>query len=239
MNILEIAQEAADICAVQRPTDLLSTTSQNDQLFASVVHSTLSSLMRHANWQALTRDGVLYTSNGVREYLIDNIVPDFHSLIHSSLYMKDNIRNVFGAITEERWAMEKQYHCPEIDVIFKIQNNAFKFLKNPGDLEIHFNYKSNAVCYDAKTLEPKSRITKNTDIPVFDPYLVKLGIVWRWNKRTGMDYAEEFAEYQRELEKSYAETKSAGDINLSYRVDCFDDPNGGAIVNGYSNKQGC
>lgn len=239
MNILEIAQEAADICAVARPRDLFNTTSQNDQLFASVVKSTLSSLMRHADWQALTRDGVLYTSDGVKDYVIDNIVPDFHSLIGSSLYMKDNIRNVIGAITEERWAREKQYHCPEIDVIFKIQNNMFRFLKNPGDLEIRFNYKSNAVCIDAVTSEPKSQLTANTDIPVFDPYLVKLGIVWRWNKRTGLDYAEEYNEYQRELDKSYAETKAAGDINLAYQVKFFDEPNGGAIVDGYTNKQGC
>jgi hypothetical protein len=83
---------------------------------------------------------------------------------------------------------------------------------------------------DAKTGEPKSRMTANTDIPVFDPYLVKLGIIWRWNKRTGLDYSEEYNEYERELNKSYAESKALGDINLSYTYGIFDDPNGGVIV---------
>lgn len=239
MNILEIAQEAADMCAVQRPTDLFNTTVQNDQLFASVVKSTLSSLMRHAEWQCLTREGTLYTSDGQKTYLIDQVVPDFHSLVNSAIHIKDNVRNVIGSISEARWSLEKQFHCPEIDVLFKIQNNAFKFLKNPGDLEIKFAYKSNAVCWDAVTSEPKPQITKNTDIPVFDPYLVKLGIMWRWNKRTGLDYAEEYNEYQHELEKSFAETKAAGDINLAYNYNFFDDPNGGAIVNGYTNKPKC
>lgn len=225
-SILTIAQDAADICAVQRPTNLFNSNIQNDQLFASVVKSTLSSLMRRAEWQAITREGVLLTNQGQKEYLIDNIVPDFHSLVNETMYIRDNMRFVVGAITEEKWARLKQFHTPEIDVIFKIQNNKIKFLKDPGCLKLHFTYKSDAVCYDAQTEEPKPQITANSDIPVFDEYLVKLGIIWRWLKRSGMDYAEEYNEYERELNKSYAETKAAGDIKLYSMNGIFDDGDG-------------
>ena len=239
MNILEIAQEAADICAVQRPTDLFNSSVQNDQLFASVVHSTLDSLMRHAEWQAITREGVLYTTDGQTDYLIENVAPDFHSLVNGTMYIRDNMRFVIGAISEERWAREKQFHTPEIDVLFKIQNNKFKFLKDPGNLKLHFTYKSNAVCYDAETEEPKPRLTANTDIPIFDEYLVKLGIIWRWNKRTGLDYTEEYNEYQRELEKSYAETKAAGDIRLDSHYGIFDDGDGVIVDVNVTGKPCC
>lgn len=237
-NILQIAQQAADICAVQRPTNLFNANSQNDSLFASVVHSTLSSLMRRAEWQAITREGILYTNQGQTEYLIDNIVPDFHSLVNGTMYIRDNMRFVIGAISEERWAREKQFHVPEIDVLFKIQNNKIMFLKDPGCLVLHFTYKSNAVCFDAQTQEPKLEITKNSDIPVFDDYLVKLGIIWRFNKRTGLDYTEEFNEYERELNKSYAETKAAGDIPLNWGVGLFDDGDG-VIVDVNVNGKPC
>jgi hypothetical protein len=239
MNILEIAQSAADICAVARPTDLFNSTSQNDQLFASVARSALDSLMRKLEWQTLTREGTLYTSDGVKDYLIDNIVPDFHSLINGTLYMKDDMRDVIGAITEEKWRQFKQHHIVDVDIFFKIQNNKICFVKNPGCKTFKFAYKSNAVCFDAKTQEPKSELTANTDIPIFDPYLVKLAIIWRWNKRTGLDYAEEYNEYERELNKSYAESKANGDINLGYTYGIFDSPNGGVIVDGYSGKSCC
>jgi hypothetical protein len=238
-SILTIAQDAADICAVQRPTNLFSSNIQNDQLFASVVKSTLASLMRRAEWQAITREGVLLTNQGQKEYLIDNIVPDFHSLVNETMYIKDNMRFVVGAITEEKWARLKQFHTPEIDVIFKIQNNKIKFLKDPGCLKLHFTYKSNAVCYDAQTEEPKSQITANSDIPVFDEYLVKLGIIWRWLKRSGMDYAEEYNEYERELNKSYAETKAAGDIPLYSMNGIFDDGDGVIVDVNVSGKSCC
>lgn len=239
MNILEIAQEAADICAVQRPTDLFNSSVQNDQLFASVVHSTLDSLMRHAEWQAITREGVLYTTYGQTDYLIENVAPDFHSLVNGTMYIRDNMRFVIGAISEERWAREKQFHTPEIDVLFKVQNNKIKFLKDPGCLKLHFTYKSNAVCYDAETEEPKPRLTANSDIPIFDEYLVKLGIIWRWNKRTGLDYTEEYNEYQRELEKSYAETKAAGDIRLDSHYGIFDDSDGVIVDVNVTGKPCC
>ena len=236
MNILTIAQDAADICAVQRPTSLFNTNIQNDQLFASVAKSTLASLMRHANWQAITRDTSFTTTAGQTEYLLDNIAPDFHSLVNDTLYIKDDMRSVIGAISEEKWAREKQFHTPEIDLLFKIQNNKIMFLKDAGSITLYMTYKSNAVCYDATTGNPKPQITENTDIPVFDPYLVKLGIIWRWNKRSGLDYAEEYNEYQTELNKSYAATKAAGDISLSRTFGLFDNGDGVMISVNVSSK---
>ena len=233
MNILEIAQESADICAVQRPTDLFNSSIQNDMLFASVVKSTLSSLMRHAGWQALTREAVFRTFEGKKDYLIDDIAPDFHSLVNGTMYVVDDNGSVIGAITEEKWAKEMQNGSSQD--FFKIQNNMIRFSRDMGCKEIHFTYKSNAVCLDGKTGEPKAQITKNTDIPIFDPYLVKLGIIWRWNKRSGMDYQEEYNEYQRELNKSFAETKAVGDIFLG--GDLFEDD--GVTINVKSCESCC
>ena len=119
-NILSIAQEAADICAVQRPTSLVNLTSQNDILFASVVNSALDSLMRQANWQALEREATLFTNEGQKDYLIDNIAPDIQKIINASLWEKGSMRCVIGGMTEEEWRIRKQYHIPTVDIYFKI-----------------------------------------------------------------------------------------------------------------------
>lgn len=232
-GILEIARDAADMCAVQAPTTLVNPVTQNDQLFASVVKSTLDSLMRSADWQALEREGILCTTAGQKNYALADIAPDIYSIINASLWMEGSMRSVIGGMTQESWRQHKQYHIPVVDVYFKIQNNMIMFLQDPGCLEIHFGYRSNAVVVDAKTAEPKSVIGKDTDIPVFDTYLVKLGIIWRWMKRSGMDYAEEYDEYMHELNKSYALAKSPGEINLAHVEGTFD-LNEGIIANVYA-----
>ena len=238
-SILDIAINAANACAVQAPATLVKPTTQNDQLFASVVNSTLDSLMRSCDWQALEREAVLYTTQGQKNYPLDAIAPDIYSIINASLWMKGSMRSVIGGMTQESWRQHKQFHIPVVDVYFKIQNNMIMFLKDPGCLEIHFGYRSNAVVMDAKTAEPKPAITANTDIPIFDEYLVKLGITWRWLKRSGLDYAEDYNEYIHELNKSYALAKSPNEINLAHvEGEIYLDE--GIIANVYAeNSQSC
>lgn len=238
-NILDIAKSAANACAVQAPITLVNPTTQNDQLFASVVQATLESLLRSCDWEALEREAVLYTNDGQKNYTLDNIAPDIFAIIGGSLWDKGSMRSVIGGMTQESWRQHKQYHIPVVDIYFKIQNNQIMFLKNPGCLEIRFAYRSNAVVVDAKTAEPKAAITANTDVPIFDEYLVKLGIMWRWLMRSGMDYAEAYNEYIHELNKSYALAKAPGEINLAHVEGelCF---NEGIIADVYAeNSQSC
>lgn len=230
MNILEICQEVADISSTLRPTDLFDPNSQHNSIFLSIVKAELNSLMRYGDWQDLTKEGTLLTVKNKTVYPIDNIVPDFYSILNNTIYIKDEMEAVIGAITPEDWMREKYFSCPSVDIKFKIQGNAFKFLELPdGGKRIVFQYRSNAVCYDATTFEEKPSATKNTDIPIFDKYVVQLGILWRWLKRNGMDYSEEYNEYQNELKKKFGTGLATKDIDLSAgEIDLAD---GGIIVN--------
>ena len=55
-----------------------------------------------------------------------------------------------------------------------------------------------------KRFEEKTILDKNTDVPIFDEYLVKLGVLWRYERYKGVDYGESYSEYQRELKKRFA-----------------------------------
>lgn len=221
-SILDICIEVADLAATKRPEDLFNSASQQDSIFLSVAKSALDSLLRYGDWQELTKEGILRTSGKRGWYLLDSICPDFYSLLNNTIYIKDYNEKVIGAITPEDWMKEK-YFCESVSgTKFKIQSGMIKFLTPPADnIKIVFQYRSNAICYDPQRgYEEKSVLSKNTDIPIFDEYLVKLGILWRWLKRNGMDYTEEFAEYERELKKKFSSSLAVKDINLS---GCFSD----------------
>ena len=96
-------------------------------------------------------------------------------------------------------------------------------------MRIVFQYRSNGVAWDFDTFEEKSKLTANTDVPVFDEYLVKLNILWRWLKRSGLDYGEEYDEFQRELKKRFGAEHAATDICLAHPADNFGKT--GVIVN--------
>lgn len=64
-------------------------------------------------------------------------------------------------------------------------------------------------------MKKKSVLSKNSDIPLFDEHVIKLGILWRWYRRNGLDYAEEFNEYERERKLKFGTGLATKDINLS------------------------
>jgi len=215
-TILEICREVADLAAVKRPDDLFNTSSQQNNIFLSVAKSTLDSLLRYGNWQELTKEGWIRTVKGKKQYVINDYIPDFYCLLNNTIYVKDTNEKVIGAITPEQWMKDKYFGNASCGIKFKIQNGRLIFLDEPKSrVKIVFQYRSDSIVWDFKTFEEKSVLTANTDVPIFDEYLVKLGILWRWLKRSGLDYSEEYAEYQRELKKRFGSSLATSDINLA------------------------
>ncbi|MBR2136665.1 MAG: hypothetical protein IJ852_01740 [Alphaproteobacteria bacterium] len=214
-TILEICREVADLAAVKRPNDLFNKSSQNESIFLSVAKSALDSMLRYGDWEELTKEGSLHTVAGKSRYPIHEFAPDFYSLLNNTIFIKDTKERVVGAITPEQWMREKYFFSPSNDIKFKIQNGCFVFLTPPPcGLKIVFQYRSDNIVWDFNTFEEKNVLTANTDVPIFDEYLVKLNILWRWLKRSGLDYAEEYNEYQTELKKRYGAEHATKDICL-------------------------
>lgn len=216
-NILEICQEVADLSATKRPENLFDEGSQHDSIFLSVAKDTLDSLLRYGDWMETIKEGQLTTTKGRSSYILADFCPDFYTLTDNTVYVKDSYEKVVGAITPEEWMKEKYFDVPSIDLKFKIQNGRIQFLKTPpAGVKIVFMYRSSNVVYDPLVgYVEKSILNKNTDIPIFDEYIVKLGVYWRWLKRNGMDFTVEYNEYQDELKKRFADGLATADIDLS------------------------
>lgn len=234
-NILEICQEAADLVAAQRPEDLFSANSGQDALFLSVAKDTLDSLLRYGDWQELTKEGSFRTVAGKTNYVIAEFCPDFYCLLNNTVFVKDGQEQVIGAITPESWMREKYFNLASVNLKFKLQNGMFKFLTPPPPkMQIVFQYRSANIVFDATAgYEEKTVLSKNTDIPIFDEFLVKKGIVWRWYRRNGMPYEEEYNEYYREIKARFANTLSPQDIVLASG---FDKIKSGVVINAAKNS---
>lgn len=215
-TILEICREVADLAAVKRPNDLFNANGQQESIFLSVAKSSLGSLLRYGDWQELIKETWFRTIAGKTRYRIDEIVPDFYCLVPDTIYVKDSKERIIGAVTPQQWMKEKYCCTVGTDIKFKIQNGCFIFLTEPPcGIKIVFQYRSNNIVWDFNTFEEKNVLSANTDVPIFDEYVVKLDILWRWLKRNGLDYGEEYNEYLRELKKRYGAERATKDICLA------------------------
>ena len=204
-TILEICQDVASLVATQKPDTLFDTDNQQSAIFLSIAKDTLESLRRYGDWQELTKEGSLTVTPNKSIYRLRDVCPDFYSLMNNTVYVRDNV-----GVSEMR---------------FKIQNNCLRFLTPPTQrCRIVFYYRSSVIAVSSETDCPcdeieKTTLTADTDIPVFDEYLVKLGIIWRWYKRNGLPYEEEFNEYTKEVKNRFSNGLCLKDIPLAR---CFD-----------------
>lgn len=235
-TILEICREVADLAAVKRPDNLFNTSSQQERIFLSVAKSALDSLLRYGDWPELTREGCIMTNEGQCRYIISQQVPDFYSLLNNTIFVKDKHERVIGAITPEQWMRDKYFNSPGTDIKFTLQNGQMIFLTPPPAAKIVFQYRSNGIVWDFKTFEEKSVLSANDDVPVFDEYLVKLSILWRWLKRSGLDYSEEFNEYERELKKRFGTALSTRPIKLAGSLTSSAEGGDNAVTISYQSK---
>ncbi len=215
-NILQICQDVAAVACVQAPTSLFKNAGQNEKIFLSVANDALNGLLRYGDWQELTKDGILRTVAGKSDYPICDFCPDFYQLLNNTVYIRDGAEKLIGAVTPEQWQREKYFHDNSGEIKFKIQNSMFRFLTPPpGDIRIAFQYRSAVIAYDRQMFTEKTELSEDTDIPVFDEYLVKLAIRWRLQARNGQSYEEEYNEYEKECRKRFGATLATRDINLA------------------------
>lgn len=231
-NILQICQDVAAAVCLQEPSTLFNNPSQNEKIFLSVANDALNGLLRYGDWQELTKDGILYTVEGKKDYPIASFCPDFFQLLNNTVYIRDSAEKVIGSITPEQWQKDKYFQNSDCEVKFKIQNSMFRFLTPPpGNIKIVFQYRSSVIAYDSKVFSEKTELSSDTDIPIFDEYLVKLAIRWRLQARNGQNYEEEYAEYESECRKRLGASLAVKDICLANDL-YFDKCATGVIIHG-------
>jgi hypothetical protein len=84
---------------------------------------------------------------------------------------------------------------------FTVQGNKLNLSPTPPDnIEIAFNYYSNAFCEDGDTGEAKADFSTDGDICRLDGDLVIRGVKWRFAQRKGLPYAEYKADYMAAID---------------------------------------
>ena len=89
--------------------------------------------------------------------------------------------------------------------------------KPSDDATIVVEYLTTGWCKDASAGTVNSEWLKDTDIPLLDDYLVRLGVIWRALSRFGLPYEEEMHEYDVEVENAIGRDGGGRTLDLSRR----------------------
>jgi hypothetical protein len=194
MTLLSVTQDAMVRCGLSKPSYAVASTDPNVVEMISLVNQTGKHLMRRHAWQALQTEKTFTTT--ATETQSGAVPTDFDRFIDETFWNRSKKRRVFGPLTVNEWQARQASTVGGITDYFRMRGSALLFNPVPsaGDTMAYEYVSKWWVAGD------KDAATADSDTFLVEENLLTLGATWRYLKLHGMDYAEEFREFEFETE---------------------------------------
>jgi hypothetical protein len=163
-------------------------------------------LAKRASWTKLITEATFTTVAAAAQ--TSSVPSDFGWYINETMWNRNTDRPVRGPISPEKW------HAIQAIGLVSLPDAHFRFrgqgtsaiLMTPTPTAGHtvaYEYVSKNWCETAGGTD-QAAFDGDTNVGILDEELITLGVIWRFLKAGGFDYAEEFRTYEIEVNKAIA-----------------------------------
>ena len=215
MTLLTLANEAQDLLSLPRSTVVISSTDQNVRTLLGVAQQEGRALMRRFPWESLLTEKTFTSTAAAIQ--TGAVASDFDRIVNHSMFNRTNVRHVAGPLNAEEWQKQQALTASVLTDAFRIQGGDMLIVPTPPATDTYaYEYVSKNFCQSSGGTGQAAWAADDDDGVLVED-LMLLGIIWRFRKARGFDYAEEFNEYEREV--TQAMMRDGGKRTLSYAGD--------------------
>jgi hypothetical protein len=201
MTLRTIVTGACGQLGIVQPSAVVASSDLQVQQLLSLAKQEGKELARRYDWEILTKEGTFTsTATETQVGVITTTFTDFGRIVNGSMFNRTQTRPVHGPLNAQEW-QNKKARAAQVGVFycFRIRGGAILFNPAPptGD-EIYFEYISNKWC-QSSVGTAQADWAADADTALIDEELIRMGVVWRFLKAKGLDYAEEFRAYEMAL----------------------------------------
>lgn len=215
MTLLSICQDTADAIGLTRPSTIVSSTDPLSRQMLAFAKETLEELSAMA-WPKLE---VAYSFNTVALQQTYAVPADWSREIGDSVYGSARYSQIRGSLTPGDWARQRNI-LPGLGFYrFRIYGNPLMINLTPTPQVVEtivLEYQS-ANRVTANLGGTKVTYTLDDDTSIVDEDLMKKGLKWRLRRAKGMDYSEEFDDYELTRAQRLAQALQLGSLPVAYR----------------------
>lgn len=227
MSLLSLVQDAADRIGLVRPSSVVGNSDPQVRSLLAAAQQDGKALARRHDWQKLVKEKT-FTATATEEQ--SGVLPDdFERMIPGSFWNRSQDRRVAGPLSPQRWQLLKSGLIVMPWDSYRIRGNSFLMNPTPiaGD-SMAFEYVSTFWCGAADTTAPtRAAWASDTDIGFLDEELLTLGVVWRFKKARGLEYAEDLQEYELQVSRAMGADGGMADLDMGLGDD------GSAVIDPY------
>lgn len=223
MTLLSIVQSAAVRCGVKKkPTDITSVMSSADEIaqqLAAYAADAAQDCMERADWRDLKMEGQISGDGGTTQWPLP---VDFQRMSKSdscpygSLFSYTLRDELYGPVSEGWLLSAKVSGAHPANPVWRVIGGAIEVWPALAlnDVVV-FNYVSKNWCMSADGSRRRPTWEKDDDISLVSEDTVMKGAIWRWKRSKGLDYAEEFRDYETSLSVNAAHDTPSRVVQMS------------------------
>lgn len=216
MTLLTVCQDVADEVGSFRPASIIGNVEDTAKRLLALANREIRVLSREHPWQALLKVHTFSTSDGTDAYSLPS---DYRFFVGGTWWDRGDQEPLIGPTSPQYWQHLKSgiTDLAASEVYFRVRADNIELHPVPGSAyTVAFEYIANSpVDTDGDGVGDASTFQADTDTVVLSEHVFHLGVTWRFMNALGLPYAEQFNEYQRELQKEKARDGGAPKLSLS------------------------
>ena len=211
-----MCQNVADFPGFERPTSVISNTDPIARQLLALAQREGKQLMRVSDWAILKKEHTFSTSNGTAAYALPS---DFDRLVLETSYNRSDNDILTGPISSSEYQLVNHGMATTGTTEkfrLKAASNALKIELDPTQSStqtIGFEYVSTQFCQSSGG-SGQAVWTADTDTGILDETTMEMGITWRFKAAHGLEYGEDYKQYQLEVRQAVARNGSSPVLQL-------------------------
>ena len=211
-----MCQNVADFTGFERPVTVIDNTDPIARQLLALAQREGKQLMRVSDWAVLKKEHTFSTSSGTAAYSLPS---DFDRLVLETSYNRSDNDILTGPISSAEYQLVNHGMATTGTTEkfrLKAASNALKFELDPtpsSTQTIGFEYVSNQFCQSSGG-SGQAVWTADTDTGILDETTMEMGITWRFKSSHGLDFSEDYRQYQLEVRQAIARNGSAPILQL-------------------------
>jgi hypothetical protein len=210
-NLLEMAVDVMGEVGVPPPVSLFGNTDPRAVSLLALFKREVRNSSLSRTWPSLVVRASFDTVANQEQYALP---VGFDSLIPDTVFISNRPARVMGSLDPVAWSTYKSYGSALGVPSFRVLSSNILINPIPTGVETYnYEYKTNLVVVSS-TLVGKPTFTADDDSTVLPTALIRMGVVWRYKRSRGLDYADDFVEYNRMVEQRFAQMAATGTLLL-------------------------
>ena len=214
MSLLTMIQGATDTIGLTRPTVVVSSTDQNVRTLLALAQTEGRELLERFSWPQTQAEATHTTLAQEDQGVMTTIAPGFGYILNQTFWNRTLTQPVTGPLSPAEWQHQKARVTTGPYSSYRLQGGNLLAYPAPqaGDTWM-FEYQTVNFCQDSGSTA-QSSWQADDDTGILDENLMEMGVVWRFKKKNGLDYSEDYRVYEQKLANETARVGGKRVLNM-------------------------